>query len=132
MTPSTPFSLEALDHVLLLVRGMEGSIAFYEGVLGARAESHLPQYAMVELRAGTSDLDLVDIETAEGRWAAPSVEGGRNVDHLAIRLARATKPNSGTTLPRTKSQSSRSASRAARAVLLYHSTCAIRRAISSN
>jgi glyoxylase I family protein len=86
VTHRPPFSLEALDHVLLLVRGMEGSLVFYEDVLGARAESHLPQYAMVELRAGTSHLDLVDVAAPEGRWALPSVHGGRNVDHIALKV----------------------------------------------
>ncbi len=86
MTPRPPFTLEALDHVLLLVRGMEGSLEFYQAVLGARAESLLPQYAMVELRAGTSHLDLVDVEAPEGRWALPNVDGGRNVDHIALNV----------------------------------------------
>ena len=81
-----PFALAAIDHVLLLVQGMEESLAFYEDVLGASVESRMPQYAMVELRAGVSHIDLVDTAALEGRWAFPGVAGGRNVDHVALAI----------------------------------------------
>ena len=42
---------------------------------------------MVELRAGESHIDLVDVASPEGAWARPEVAGGRNVDHIALRLA---------------------------------------------
>jgi glyoxylase I family protein len=83
-TSSRPLGLERIEHVLLLVDEMRASLEFYEGVLGARVESHLPQHAMVELRVGDSHLDLVDTTAPEGAWARPPVEGGRNVDHIAI------------------------------------------------
>jgi len=82
----TPFALVGIEHVLLLVDGMEGALAFYERGLGATVEARLPRYAMAELRVGSSHLDLVDIASAEGRWARPPVAGGRNVDHVAIRI----------------------------------------------
>jgi glyoxylase I family protein len=66
---------------------MEQSLAFYENVLGARVESLLPQYAMAELRAGTSHIDLVDTTATDGRWALPPVAGGRNLDHVAVIVA---------------------------------------------
>ncbi|HMF29577.1 MAG TPA: VOC family protein, partial [Candidatus Cybelea sp.] len=49
-------------------------------------ESRLPQHAMAELRVGRSHLDLVDISAQQGAWAKPRVAGGRNVDHVAIRV----------------------------------------------
>jgi glyoxylase I family protein len=79
-----PFALEAIEHVLLLVQGMEESLAFYEGVLGAHVESRLPDYGMAELRAGASHIDLVDTASPEGHWALPAVAGGRNLDHVAL------------------------------------------------
>lgn len=79
-----PFSLQGIEHVLLLVQGMDEALAFYEGVLGAEVESRLPRYAMAELRAGASHIDLVDTSAPEGRWALPAVAGGRNVDHVAL------------------------------------------------
>jgi glyoxylase I family protein len=46
----------------------------------------MPAHAMVELRAGLSSLAFVDIEDPRGSWALPGVAGGRNVDHVALRL----------------------------------------------
>jgi catechol 2,3-dioxygenase-like lactoylglutathione lyase family enzyme len=81
-----PFELEAIDHVLLLVDGMDSALQFYEAVLGAHVIARIPQHGMVELRAGGSSIDLVDISSQEGNWAVPAVPGGRNVDHIALRL----------------------------------------------
>jgi glyoxylase I family protein len=81
-----PFTLKGIEHVLLLVRGMDEALAFYSGVLGARLETRLPEYGMAELQAGDSHIDLVDIAATEGAWAQPPVAGGRNVDHFALRL----------------------------------------------
>jgi glyoxylase I family protein len=84
-----PFTIDRLDHVLLIVHGMTESLRFYEDVLGCDVESRLPDYGMVELRAGSSHLDLVDAAVPEGAWARPAVADGRNVDHIALRLKRA-------------------------------------------
>ncbi|HEY1881687.1 MAG TPA: VOC family protein [Candidatus Cybelea sp.] len=81
-----PFAIDAIDHVLLLVQGMDESLAFYEGVLGAVLESRLPDYAMAQLRVGRSHIDLVDTKSPQGRWGRPGGAGGRNVDHIALRL----------------------------------------------
>jgi catechol 2,3-dioxygenase-like lactoylglutathione lyase family enzyme len=79
-----PFALEGLDHVVLLVGDMERARAFYCGVLACTVEGALPEYGMLQLRAGAALIDLVDIGTAEGAWAKPPVEGGRNMDHVCI------------------------------------------------
>ena len=81
-----PFTLEGLDHVVLLVRGMDVATDFYTDVIGCTVDNDLPQYAMRQLRAGPALIDLVDIETAEGEWARPDVAGGRNVDHVAVAI----------------------------------------------
>src|SRR5437868_4415025 len=79
-----PFALEGLDHVVLLVGDMDRAVHFYCGVLGCTVDAALPQHAMLQLRAGASLIDLVDISAAEGAWAKPPVAGGRNLDHVAI------------------------------------------------
>lgn len=84
---SPPFELCAIEHVLLLVGDMEAALAFYKGVLGARLVTRLPRYAMAELVAGESHIDLVDVSERAGAWAKPPVPGGRNVDHIALRLS---------------------------------------------
>ena len=50
--PRPPFVLEAIDHLLLLVSGMSRTVAFYVDVLGCGIENELPEYGMVQLRAG--------------------------------------------------------------------------------
>ena len=79
-----PFRLEGLDHIVLLVRDMAEARQFYEQVLGCAVDRALPQYAMLQLRAGASLVDLVDIRSSEGQWARPDIAGGRNMDHVCI------------------------------------------------
>ena len=81
-----PFSLAGIDHVTLLVDGMERAIAFYRDVIGCRVKERLPKYAMAELEAGAALIALVDIGAREGTWAKPPVAGGRNLDHLCLAL----------------------------------------------
>ncbi len=83
-TAPPPFALESLDHVVLLVGDMARARAFYCNVLGCSVDNALPQHGMLQLRAGASLIDLVDTSTEEGAWARPPVEGGRNMDHVAI------------------------------------------------
>lgn len=81
-----PFVLEGIDHILLLVKGMKQAARFYTGVLGCKVEGQLPEYGMLQLRAGSALIDLVDISAPEAAWAVPPVAGGRNVDHLCLAL----------------------------------------------
>lgn len=86
---SNPIPIRGIDHVVLLVEGMERATAFYTQVLGCTVDNDLPQYAMRQLRAGDALIDLVDIDRPEGEWARPKIAGGRNVDHVALALGRA-------------------------------------------
>lgn len=79
-----PFALEGIDHVVLLVRDMAEAQHFYEQVLGCTVDRELPEYGMLQLRAGASLIDLVDIGCKEGEWARPEAEGGRNMDHVCL------------------------------------------------
>jgi glyoxylase I family protein len=49
-----PFALEGIDHILLLVGGMAPAVRFYTEVLGCTIEDRLPQYDMLQLRAGAA------------------------------------------------------------------------------
>ena len=79
--------LEGIDHLLLLVSGMSKTLAFYRDVLGCSIENELPEFAMVQLRAGAALIDLVDVDVREGQWARPEVAGGRNLNHVCIAVA---------------------------------------------
>lgn len=81
-----PFALEGIDHILLLVNGMAPAVRFYTKVLGCQVEDKLPQYGMLQLRAGSALIDLVDVSVPQGSWAVPPVAGGRNLDHLCLAL----------------------------------------------
>ena len=94
-----PFKLEGLDHVVLLVRDMAEAQRFYEQVLGCTVDRALPEYGMLQLRAGASLIDLVDIGSEEGEWGRPKVEGGRNMDHVCIATGPATSRRCAPTSP---------------------------------
>lgn len=82
-----PFKLKALDHVVLRVRDVEASRAFYEGVLGCALDKVQEAIGLWQVRAGASLIDLVPLDGALGRMggAGPQKEG-RNLDHFAIRI----------------------------------------------
>jgi catechol 2,3-dioxygenase-like lactoylglutathione lyase family enzyme len=85
MTP--PFAVERIDHVVLRVRDLARSEAFYASVLGCVAVRRREDLGLVHLRAGSSLIDLVSIDGKLGRegGAAAGAEG-RNVDHLCLRI----------------------------------------------
>jgi len=80
--------IQGIDHVVLRVADMARSLRFYCEVLGCHEERRLADLGLVQLRAGQSLIDLVDVAAPLGRQggAAPAHDG-RNMDHLALRLA---------------------------------------------
>jgi len=83
---SPPFQLQQIDHVVLRVRDVAGMVAFYRDVLGCTVERRQEAIGLIQLRAGASLIDLVDVHGTLGRkgGAAPGVEG-HNMDHLCLR-----------------------------------------------
>ena len=79
-----PFALEGLDHVVLLVGDMGLAESFYCDVIGCTVDRRLPEYGMLQLRAGAALIDLVDTGGEPGAWARPEVAGGRNMDHVCL------------------------------------------------
>ncbi|HKA16076.1 MAG TPA: VOC family protein [Myxococcota bacterium] len=85
--------IRGIDHVVLRVRNLERAIGFYCGVLGCREERRIEALGLVQLRAGASLIDLVDIAGTLGRsGGAPPGDSGRNMDHVALRLAAFDEP----------------------------------------
>ena len=82
-----PNEIVGIDHVVLRVRDVDRSIAFYCGVLGCREERRLDDLGLIQLRAGRSLIDLVDLDKPLGqRGGAPAAKEGRNVDHFALQV----------------------------------------------
>lgn len=82
-----PMRLLGLDHVVLRVRDPERVQRFYCEVLGCTVEKVQEKIGLVQLRAGRSLVDLVDVAGKLGRegGAAPGPEG-RNLDHFCLRI----------------------------------------------
>jgi glyoxylase I family protein len=86
---NSPVTVTGLDHVVLRVQSLERSVEFYGKVLGCPVERELETPRLVQLRAGTSMIDLVPC--APGEEPGMSM-GGRNMDHYAVRVAEMNAP----------------------------------------
>ncbi|WP_434579840.1 VOC family protein [Pseudomonas sp. Z5-35] len=83
----THFTLHRIDHVVLRVKDIERSIAFYTSVLGCELKKRRDDLGLIHLGAGASMIDLVDVEGPLGHQggAAPGKQG-HNVDHVCLRI----------------------------------------------
>ncbi|GGC59759.1 VOC family protein [Undibacterium terreum] len=79
--------IREIDHLVLRVKDQNKMIQFYCEALGCRIERRQDEIGLVQLRAGSSLLDLVTIDGKLGRpgGAAPGKEG-RNMDHFCFRI----------------------------------------------
>jgi glyoxylase I family protein len=80
----TPVTVTGLDHVVLRVADIDRAVEFYGKVLGCQVERRLESIGLVQLRAGTSMIDLVPCGPGE---ASSMSQNGRNMDHYAVRIA---------------------------------------------
>ena len=87
----SPIPIQGLDHVVIRVRDLEASLAFYRDALGCAEERRIDDLGLVQLRAGSALIDLVPVasqlgEAGGGPGPQPG-EGGRNMDHFALQLS---------------------------------------------
>jgi catechol 2,3-dioxygenase-like lactoylglutathione lyase family enzyme len=84
---SIPFTLRKLDHVVLRVRDLEKSLAFYRDVIGCPVDKVQDTIGLWQVRAGESLIDLVPLDGLLGKigGTGPAKEG-RNLDHFAIQV----------------------------------------------
>ena len=83
-----PFALKQIDHVVLRIRDLDKSLGFYCDVVGCTIEKRQEAIGLVQLRAGSSLIDLVPLGGPLGsKGGATPASEGRNVDHFALQIA---------------------------------------------
>ncbi len=87
MADHNPIRVREIDHLVLRVADPARMIAFYRDVLGCAIARRQDEIGLIQLAAGRSLIDLVDVAGKLGRMggAAPGPEG-RNLDHLCLRV----------------------------------------------
>ena len=76
-----------IDHVVLRVRDPVRMQAFYCDVLGCTVAKVQERIGLVQLQAGRSMIDLIDVEGVIGQaGGAPPGREGRNMDHVCLRV----------------------------------------------
>jgi glyoxylase I family protein len=83
--PAHPFALQGIDHIVLRVRQLQRSLAFYCEVLGCTIERQQPELGLTQLRAGHSLIDLVTLDGPLGAGEPPGA--GRNLEHFCLTIA---------------------------------------------
>ncbi len=76
-----------IDHVVLRVVRLDAMLDFYVQALGCRIERRRDDIGLIQLRAGSSMIDLVPVDQPIGRagGAAPA-KHGHNMDHFCLRV----------------------------------------------
>jgi glyoxylase I family protein len=79
--------IREIDHIVLRVIDLDRMLRFYCDALGCTVERRQDEIGLVQLRAGDSLVDLVQVDGKLGRMggAAPGKEA-RNMDHLCFRV----------------------------------------------
>lgn len=72
-----PFKVAELDHVVLRCRDQERAYDFYTRTLGLVEERRIDAIGLIQLRAGSSMVDLVPAKQ-------PRNDDSRNVDHFCL------------------------------------------------
>lgn len=103
--------IQAIDHLVLRVIDLDAMLRLYCGALGCSIERRDDDVGLVQLRAGSSLIDLVPVSARLGQagGAAPASEG-RNLDHFCLRAEprrRARRRVCRSTLQRIRARSAR-------------------------
>jgi glyoxylase I family protein len=82
-----PFSITAIDHIVLRARDSRTLVAFYRDVIGCPVEREQPEIGLTQLRAGRSLIDVLEAG-AHGVTQASRAPGHEspNVDHFCLTI----------------------------------------------
>ena len=82
------FEVTGIDHVVLRTSKLNEMLNFYSRVLGCKVERETsPEFGITQLRAGTSLIDLVMVDSKVGKLGGgPPSKTENNMDHFCLRL----------------------------------------------
>ena len=83
---TAPFRPTGIDHVVIRATEPERMVAFYCNVLGCELERNEFDIGLIQLRAGVSLIDIVDIDGELGGSGKPPAAEQHNMDHLCLRI----------------------------------------------
>lgn len=75
-------AIRNIDHVVIRTADLDRALRFYCDVLGCNVERRVESIGLVQMRAGSTMIDLMDAKDN------PPPEGAGNMDHFALRLER--------------------------------------------
>jgi len=76
-----------IDHVVVRCKDLATMLAYYTTVLGCTVARRNEPLGLIHLRAGTAQIDLVDVDGELGRsGGAPPGAEGHNLDHFCLRI----------------------------------------------
>ena len=79
--------IREIDHLVLRVTDLGRMLQFYCDVLGCTVERRQDSIGLIQLRAGTSLIDLVPVDSPLGKaGGAPPGKEARNLDHFCLRI----------------------------------------------
>jgi catechol 2,3-dioxygenase-like lactoylglutathione lyase family enzyme len=73
-------AIRNIDHVVIRAADIDRALAFYCDVLGCREVRRVESIGLIQLRAGSAMIDLIDAHEN------PPPDGPGNMDHFALRL----------------------------------------------
>ena len=79
--------IKQIDHLVLRALDVEEMMAFYVDVIGCSLEKMQKEAGLYHLRAGSSLIDLIIVDTRPGKidGVTPGKEG-RNLDHFCLSI----------------------------------------------
>lgn len=86
MVKKNPIQVRCLDHVVVISSDIIKSLEFYCGILGLLEERRLDSYGLIQLRAGSSIVDIIDRKGSLGQSSVQSIGERKNIDHFALEL----------------------------------------------
>jgi catechol-2,3-dioxygenase len=88
MSTGINLEIDAIDHIVLRTGQVDKMLNFYMDVLNCSLERETsPELGLTQLRAGTSLIDIVAVDSELGRMGgAATGVSGHNLDHFCLRL----------------------------------------------